>query len=71
MYLILPTQEAKERNQEEAIKRNCKGYTVYWWHMIDGDNLTALDVEDGKGLTDDEKKECVKELPEDFIKNWN
>jgi hypothetical protein len=34
-------------------------------------DIYVIDVEDGNGLTDDEKKECVKELPEDFIKNWN
>ena len=71
MYLILPKEEALARNNQEAISRNCVSPTLYWWHMIEGVGQTALDVEDGKGLTDDEKKECVKELPVGFIKNWN
>ena len=39
--------------------------------MIVGDELTAIDVEDGDGLTGEEALECVGELPVGFIKNWN
>jgi hypothetical protein len=71
MYLILPKEEALARNNQEAISRNCVSPTLYWWHMIVGDELTAIDVEDGDGLTGEEALECVGELPVGFIKNWN
>ena len=71
MYLILSHTEAEKRNILQGEEMHLKGTSVYRWLAIKGDKLTALDVEDGNGLTDDEKKECVNELPEDFIKNWN
>jgi hypothetical protein len=71
MYLILSHTEAETRNLEEAKKLDIKGGSIYLWAMIVGDELTALDVEDGDGLTGQEALECVGELPVGFIKNWN
>lgn len=69
MYLILPTPQAEQRNHMEAVKRSCGMVTQYWWAMIantTGD-LTALDVADGDGLTDEEMAACVDKLPADFL----
>lgn len=71
MYLILSHTEAEKRNLEEAARLDIKGGSIYRWAMIVGDELTAIDVEDGDGLTGEEALECVGELPVGFIKNWN
>lgn len=71
MYLILSHTEAETRNLEEAKKLDIKSGSIYLWAMIVGDELTALNVEDGDGLTGEEALECVGELPVGFIKNWN
>lgn len=78
MYLILTIKEAQERNRKEAINRNCEKGTNFWWYSIPlingvmiGENDTdedvthlALNVGDGDGLTKDELRICVDELPE-------
>lgn len=67
MYLILPNKQATKRNQTEATKRGCRGNTNEWWNYYTADDLTALCVQDGDGLTDDELAQCVDELPDEFI----
>lgn len=66
MYLILPTEEAKERNALEALKRGCKHPTTAWWSTSQiNNNMAALHVMDGDGLTDSELEMCVDELPQE------
>ena len=67
MYLILPNDQAHQRNQHEAAKRGCGTVTTEWWAYYTADDMTALDVQDGDGLTDDELAQCVDELPDEFI----
>jgi hypothetical protein len=71
MYLILSHKKAEERNLAQGEEMKLKGTSVYRWLAIKGDNKTALDVENGEDLTDDEKTQCVDELPINFIANWN
>ena len=55
-YLILPTAQAIERNSIQA-----EGLVSEWlWEMKDlGNGTTALLVNSGDGLTEDELKMCV------------
>jgi hypothetical protein len=71
MYLILSHTEAEKLNISQGKEVNLKGTSVYRWLAIKGDSKTALDVEDGEGLTDDEINKCVEVLPDNFISNWN
>jgi len=71
MYLTLPHKEAEKRNRERGEAMELKGTSIYIWSVIVGDTLTAIDVEDGDGLTEDELKECTDKIPEDLITNWN
>ncbi len=64
MYLILPTDLAEFVNWKAAKAAKCKDETVYRWNHIDlGDGTTALDVGDGKDLSEEYLSQCVKELP--------
>ena len=65
MYLELPTLEAIERNQLEALKRGCSGTTDQWWAWSEfkDDTIRYLHVLDGKGLSPEEIAECVDNLP--------
>ena len=66
MFLILPTSEATERNRQEAVGRGCDSSTIEWWDFKDlGNGTTALLVNDGQGLSDEEIAMCVEELPND------
>lgn len=61
-YLILPTAEAQERN---SIHINGV-VTEYLWEYKDlGNGTTALFVNHGDGLSEDELAMCVEELPND------
>lgn len=62
LYLILPTAEAQERNSIQS-----PGLVTQWlWEMKDlGNGTTALFVNDGQGLSEEELASCVKELPND------
>ena len=61
-YLILPTAEAQERN---SIHINGV-VTEYLWESKDlGNGTTALLVNDGQGLSDEEIAMCVNKLPND------
>lgn len=67
MYLILENNEAKERNRNAGIEIGLKGEaggsTLYRWQMIGiNETTTALNVEDGDGLTEDELKKCVEKI---------
>jgi hypothetical protein len=55
-YLILPTAQAIERNSIQS-----EGLVSEWlWEMKDlGNGTTALLVNSGDGLTEDELKMCV------------
>ena len=66
MYLILPTEQAEQRNSLEATKRSCGDVTLFWWSQNTVEGETALNVGDGDGLTPDELAQCVSELPERF-----
>jgi hypothetical protein len=61
-YLILPTAEAKERNSIQS-----DGLVSQWlWESKDLENgTTALFVNDGQGLSEEELAACVTELPND------
>ena len=62
LYLILPTSEAQERNSIQS-----PGLVTQWlWESKDlGNGTTALLVNDGQGLSEDELAMCVEELPND------
>lgn len=61
-YLILPTAEAQERNSIQS-----DGLVSKWlWESKDlGNGTTALLVNDGQGLSDEEIAMCVNKLPND------
>ncbi len=64
MYLILDKEKADERNRFEAFKRNAFWKNAKAWSEVYlEDGSIALDVGDGDGLTDEEKAQCVNELP--------
>ena len=66
MFLILPTSEATERNRQEAVGRGCDSSTIEWWESKDLENgTTALFVNHGDGLSEDELAMCVNKLPND------
>ena len=71
MYLILGHEKAVQRNRLGGEEMHLKGTSKYRWANIVGDTQTALKVKDGEGLTENEKSECVNDLPPDFIKNYN
>jgi len=71
MYLTLPHKEAEKRNREAGEAMELKGTSIYIWSVIVGDTLTAIDVKDGDGLTEDEFSECAEDIPKDLVKNWN
>lgn len=67
MWLILENEEAKLRNCYEALKRKCDMVTTKAaWNYIEGKTHTALDVDEGDGLTEEELGACVDELPKGF-----
>ena len=61
-YLILPTAEAQERNSIQS-----PGSVTQWlWEYKDLENgTTALFVNHGDGLSEDELAMCVNKLPND------
>ena len=71
MYLIITTEQAEQRNRQEATSRGCSGVTVKWWSEITIEGETALNVGDGEGLTEEELNQCVEELPVRFLPEEN
>lgn len=68
MFLILPHNEAKQRNikagKDIGLKGTEGGTTMYRWKMepLNAES-TYLNVLDGDGLTEEELAACVDELP--------